>query len=148
MPIRIRQLLESIETLFDSPDVLAINKRPSLTDADFHREYYAHSVVTQETCARVRRVLCEQLRLANTRPEDNVAKLFPDIDLGEVCFEIGEEFGVSFPDSTIENLDGSVDSLIRETQRLNDELRSTLPTNFGDSSQNKMLDRSGGPSVS
>lgn len=132
MPIGLRQLLESITTLFDSPDVLAINKRPSLTDADFHREYYANTVVTQETCARVRRVLSVQLRLANTRPEDNVAKLFPDIDLGEVCFEIGEEFGVSFPDSSIENMDGSVDSLIREAQRLNDELQSTLPNSFGE----------------
>ena len=136
MPIGLRQWLESITTLFDSPDVRAINKRPSLTDADFHREYYANTEVTQDTCARVRRILCEQLRLFNTRPADNVATLFPDIDLGEVCFEIGEEFGVSFLNSIIENLDGSVDSLIRETQRLTDELQLTFLTNFGESSQN------------
>jgi hypothetical protein len=100
-----------------------MNNRPLLTDADFHREYYANTAVTQDTCARIRRILCEQLRLSNTRPDDNVATLFPDLDIGEVCIEIGEDFGVSFPNSTIQILDGSVDSLLRETQRLKNEFR-------------------------
>jgi hypothetical protein len=148
MPIKLRQWLESITSLLDSPDVRAANNRPSLTDADFHREYYVNTEVTQDTCARVRRVLREQLRLSNTRPADNVATLFPDIDLGEVCFEIGEEFGIAFMDSTIENLDGTVDSLLRETQRMQDELHSHLPADCAESSQNQMLDRSGGPRAS
>ncbi len=120
MAIRLRQWLEMFASLFDSPAVRAISHRTPLTDADFHRQYYANTEVTQDTCAGVRRVLREQLRLCNTIPTDNIAMLYPDIDIGEVCFEIGEELGVSFLDGTIDNLDGSVDSLIRETQRLKD----------------------------
>lgn len=101
-----------------------MNSRPSITDDEFHRKYYANTEVTVDTCARVRCVLRQQLRLANVEPMDNVAKLFPDIDLGEVCFEIGQEFGVLFRDAFIDPWDGSVDSLIRETQRLQDWLRS------------------------
>ena len=86
MPTSIRQWLESLATLFDSPDVREVNNRPLLTDADFHYEYYASTKVTLDTCARVRRVLCEQLRLCNTIPTDNVAALFPDIDIAEVFY--------------------------------------------------------------
>ena len=107
--------------MLDSPEVRAINNRPLLTDADFHREYFSGTEVTLGTCVGVRKVLCQQLHLCNTRPADNVASLFPDLDICEVCYEIGEEFDVSFSQSRIGILNGSVDSLIRETQRLRDE---------------------------
>ena len=95
-----------------------ISTRVPLPDADFHRQFYADTDVTLDTCAGVRCVLREQLRLCNTRPNDNVATLFPDVDIGEVCFEIADEFHVSFPEEVICSLDGTVDSLIRATQKL------------------------------
>jgi hypothetical protein len=95
-----------------------INNRPQLTDADFYRRFYADTDVAFDTCTRVRHVLCQQLRLCNPNPSDNVAMLFPDIDIGEVCFEIGEEFNVEYPEDVVRKLDGTVDSLIRETQKI------------------------------
>ncbi len=46
----------------------SIANRASVSDDAFHREYYANSRVTLETCVRVRRVLCEQLRSATHFP--------------------------------------------------------------------------------
>ena len=92
--------------------------RPALSDADFHQWFYADSEVTQETCAGVRRVLCEQLRMCNTLPDDNVAHVFDDVDIAEVCSEIGEEFGVTFTDEVLHRIDGTVDSLLRAAQYL------------------------------
>lgn len=100
-----------------SQQLKAINDRPQLSDAAFYRRFYAGTSVTLDTCARVRHVLCQQLRLCNTNPSDNVAMLFPDIDIGEVCFEIGEEFRVTFAEEVVRELDGTVDSLIRATQK-------------------------------
>jgi hypothetical protein len=93
--------------------------RPALSDEDFYHRFYADSEVTLETCARVRRVLCEQLRMCNTLPDDNVALIFGDVDIAEVCFEIADACDVTFPDGLIHEIDGTVDSLIRATQRLN-----------------------------
>ena len=118
MAINLRRWLEQLATLFDSPTVREINKRPVVSDDDFHREYFLDTDITVDTCRRVRRVLCKQLQLCNTRPTDNVATLAPDIGFDDVCFEIGEEFEVSFPSDTIVKMDGTVDSLIRETQQL------------------------------
>lgn len=95
----------------------SIAKREVVTDDSLYRDRYKDSDVTRDTCARVRRVLCEQLRMCNTLPRDNVATVFSDVCIGEVCFEIGEEFGISFSDSDVHKIDGTVDSLIRLTQR-------------------------------
>ena len=92
-------------------------ERPVLSDTDFHQRFYADSEVTPETCEGVRRVLCEQLRMCNTLPDDNVARIFDDVDVAEICFEIGEEFGVRFTDE-MTTIDGTVDSLIRTTHQL------------------------------
>lgn len=126
MASRFRRWLESIESLFDSTDNRESNSRPVLSDADFQREYYANTEVTYETCVEVRRTLCRQLRLCNTRPTDNVASLCPDVDIGEICFEIGDELGVSFPNEIVESMAGTVDALLRQTQRLKDE-RALFP---------------------
>jgi hypothetical protein len=56
--------------------------------------------------------------MSNIRPDDKVTTIFDDIDLGDLCLELGDEFGVTFPDEVVNNLDGSVDSLIRATERL------------------------------
>ena len=95
----------------------SISGRDAVSDDTFHRNHYAKSEITLDTCARVRRVLCEQLRMCNTLPHDNVATVFGDIDIGEVCFEIGDEFGLTFSRTDIQHIDGTVDSLIRMTQR-------------------------------
>ena len=65
----------------------SIAKREAVSDDDFYRDRYADTDVTLDTCARVRRVLCEQLRMCNTLPDDNVANIFKDLGIGEVCFE-------------------------------------------------------------
>ena len=54
--------------------------------------------------------------MCNTLPDDNVANIFKDLGIGEVCFEIGEEFGITFSDPDIDAIDGTVDSLVRLTQ--------------------------------
>lgn len=125
--MKLRQWIELIANWFESPDIRAIKNRPTLPDADFHQEYYANTKVTCDTCAVVRRVLREQLGLSNTRPSDNIATLFPDLDIGEVCFEIGDVLRISFLDSAIDKLDGSVDSLIRATH----DLRTLRQTSHG-----------------
>ena len=55
--------------------------------------------------------------MSNTLPSDNVALIFADIDISEVCFELAEEFAIQFPKAEIQELGGTVDSLIRLTQR-------------------------------
>ena len=94
-----------------------VAKRPAITDDEFHVTHYQNTDITLDTCTRVRRVLCEQLRMCNTLPHDNVAVVYDDVDIAEVCFEIAEEFGVTFVDSDFHEIDGTVDSLIRLTQR-------------------------------
>lgn len=111
--IRLLMMSASERAYFD-----ACESRPTLSDADFHRRFYADTEIAQETCAGVRRVLCEQLQMCNTLPDDNFGLVFEDVDLAEVCFEIGDEFGVRFPDYALAKIDGTVDSLIRTTQRL------------------------------
>ena len=96
----------------------AISDRPAISDADFYQRFYADSEVTLETCAGVRRVLCHQLGMCNTLPDDNVALVFGDIDIADVCFALGEEFDVTFPDDRFHGIDGTVNSLIRATQLL------------------------------
>ena len=128
MATRLRRRLETLRTFFDSPNVREINNRQVISDTSFHLAYYANTEITYETCVGVRSVLFEQLRLYNTIPTDNIAALFPDIELGEVYFEIGEKFGVLFLDGTINHSDGTVDSLIRETQRLLNERRLRIST--------------------
>jgi hypothetical protein len=137
--------LNAMFEYFDSPGVRAVNHRPLLTDADFHRNFYSHTSVKYDTCGGVRRVLCEQLRLCNTTPTDNVSDLFPDIDIGELCFEIGEEFGLSFPDASITTLDGTVDSLIRETQRQRDDQCTRVPDSTAKSQSRVRTAISDGP---
>ena len=88
-----------------------------VADHEFHRKQYLNSAVTLDTCARIRRVLCEQLRMCDPLPNDNVALVYDDIEIAEICFEIAEEFGVTFNDADIHEIDGTVDSLIRLTQR-------------------------------
>ena len=92
--------------------------RANLTDVEFYDAFYRGTDIPIETCTRIRRVLKTQLRMANVRPDDNVATIFDDIDVGETCFEIGEEFELKFPDNIIDNIDGTIDSLIRATERL------------------------------
>ena len=94
-----------------------IANRDIISDDVFYREYYSHSNVTLDTCVRIRRVLCEQLRMCNSLPHDNVASIFEDVDIGEVCFEIAEEFNVKFSEKQIQTTNGTVDSLIRMTQK-------------------------------
>ncbi len=94
----------------------SIKKRESISDDAFYRDYYANTDVTLNTCARVRRVLCEQLRMCNTLPNDNVA-IVSDVDIGEVCFELAEEFAVTFSSADINEIDSTVDSLVQLTQR-------------------------------
>jgi hypothetical protein len=92
--------------------------RPNLSDKEFYEAFYLHSTIPLETCVRVRRVLKTQLRMSNIRPDDNVTTIFDDIDLRDLCLELGDEFGVTFPDEVINELDGTIDSLIRATERL------------------------------
>lgn len=95
----------------------SLRSRDPISDATFHQDHYSNSKITFDTCARVRRVLCDQLRMCNTLPSDNVARIFEDVDISEVCFELAGEFGIQFPKAEIQELDGTVDSLIRLTQR-------------------------------
>ncbi|MEM7784605.1 MAG: hypothetical protein AAF623_14745 [Planctomycetota bacterium] len=95
-----------------------VAKRPAITDDEFYITHYQNTDITLDTCTRVRRVLCEQLRMCNTIPNDNVAVVYDDIDIVEVCFEIAEEFGITFNNSNFQEIDGTVDSLIRLTQLL------------------------------
>lgn len=111
--IRLLTTTASERSYFD-----ACSDRETLSDTDFHQRFYRDSDVTLETCAGVRRVLCEQLRMCNTLPADNVADVFDDVDIAEVCFDIGEVFGVMFTDAMFQRIDGTVDSLIRATQHL------------------------------
>ena len=96
----------------------ACSARPAISDAEFYQRYYADSEVTLETCVGVRRVLCEQLGMCNTLPDDNVALVFDDLDIAEICFEIAEEFDVTFTGRLIYEMDGTVDSLVRAAQSL------------------------------
>ena len=48
--------------------------RPALSNTDFHQRFYADSEVTLETCAGVRRVLCEQLKMCNTLPDERACR--------------------------------------------------------------------------
>ena len=95
----------------------SLAKRKSVSDEAFYRDYYSNTYVSIDTCVRVRRVLCEQLRMCNTLPHDNVAIVFDDVGIGEICFELGEEFGVTFSNADINEIDGTVDSLVRLTHR-------------------------------
>ena len=95
----------------------ACEERPALSDAEFHQRYYADSGVTAGLCAGVRRVLCEQLGVRNVLPDDNVALIF-DVDISDILFELGEEFGVAFGDDMYEDINGTVDSLIQATNAL------------------------------
>jgi hypothetical protein len=63
-------------------------------------------------------VLKTQLNMLNVRPDDNVAAIFEDIDFWEIAVEVGEEFGLKITDSVVNNMDGTVDSLIRSMDRL------------------------------
>ena len=98
----------------------ACEDRSELSDRDFHQRFYAASNVSPQACSGVRRVLCEQLNMCNTLPNDNVAIVFDDVDIAEVCFEIGEEFDVTFSDELCQQIDGTVDALIHATQHLLD----------------------------
>ena len=92
--------------------------RKILGDEEFFDEYYFQSKVTLNTCSRVLEVLRTQLNMANPRPQDNVAYIYDDIDISEVCYEIGDEFNIKFPYDVIANLEGTVDSLVRATEAL------------------------------
>lgn len=95
-----------------------IENREVLGDTDFYIRYYADSDVTLYTCTGVRRVLCKQLNLCNSLPSDNIATLFPDVDIDEVFFEISEELRLVFDEVRVRDLTGTVDSLIRMTQQM------------------------------
>ena len=118
----VRWLADTLTTLFAGSAEREYRQlcktRPNLTDQEFYDAFYRGTDIPIETCTRIRRVLKTQLRMANVRPDDNVATIFDDIDVGETCFEIGEEFELKFPDNIIDNIDGTIDSLIRATERL------------------------------
>ena len=94
-----------------------IENRPILSDADFYLLHYQDTDVSRDTCVGVRRIICQQLKLCNTLPSDKLEMLFPDIDIADVCYEIAEEFWITFNKAQIHELTGTVDSLIRMTQR-------------------------------
>lgn len=112
---KLGRCLHGFANRLDSRQVREVNGRPRLSEDDFHREYYSRTDVSPDTCAGVRCIILEQLRLRETRPSDNIAVL-SDIDIGEILMEIGEEFSVEFTEDTICELDGTLDSLIRATQ--------------------------------
>lgn len=91
--------------------------RTALGIGEFYSAYYANTEIPFDTCARVLRVLKTQLNMANVRPNDNIAQIFDDIGLAEICSEIGDEFQFRCPVSMIDDMDGSIDSIIRLTER-------------------------------
>lgn len=95
----------------------ACKSRPALDMGEFYSAYYANTEIPFDTCARVLRVLQTQLNMANVRPNDNIAQIFDDIGLTEICLEIGDEFQFRCPVSMIDNMDGSIDSIIRMAER-------------------------------
>jgi acyl carrier protein len=123
----VRWLADSLTTLFarvaEREYRQLCKTRPNLTDQEFYDAFYRVSEIPFDTCARVRRVLNTQLWMTNVRPDDNLAAIFDDLDLWDICFELGEEFGLQFPDDIVNSLDGTVDSLIRVTERLRTEER-------------------------
>lgn len=92
--------------------------RQFLNDREFFDNFYADTSISFETCTRVRNVLRTQLNMNNVRQGDNVALIFEDVDFCEICFEIGEEFGLKFPTDMVETMDGTVDSIIQTTEHL------------------------------
>ncbi len=120
-----RWLADTLTTLFADSAEREYRKlcrtRPNLTDQEFYNTFYRVSGIPFDTCARVRQVLNTQLRMSNVRPEDNVVTIFDDLDLWDICFELGDEFGLKFPDNIVDNIDGTVDSLIRSTEQLRSE---------------------------
>jgi hypothetical protein len=62
--------------------------------------------------------------MTNPRPDDNVEQIFQDIELADICFEIGDELGVKFTSEVVGQLDGTVDSIIRTADALRKNLES------------------------
>jgi hypothetical protein len=98
--------------------IQACKDRQNLDDREFYDTFYLDTEISMDTCSRVRKVLRTQLNMSNVRPNDNVASIFDDIDFGEICFEIGEGFQFQFPDDMIDTMDGTVDSIMRMSERL------------------------------
>lgn len=121
----VRWLTDTLTTLFagnaEREYRQLCKNRPMLTDQEFFDAFYRVSEISFDTCARVRRVLKTQLSMSNVRPDDNITIIFDDLDLWDICFEFSEEFGLKFPDNIVNIMDGTVDSLIRKTERLRTE---------------------------
>ncbi len=117
-----RWLFDGLYTLFANKAEREFRQlcktRPNQTDQAFYDAFYRTSEISFDTCARVRKVLNTQLSMSNVRPDDNVTTIFDDLDLRDICLELGDEFGLKFPDNIVNNMDGTVDSLIRATERL------------------------------
>lgn len=97
--------------------------REPLSDEQFYHRFYANTPVTYDTCCQVRRTLQTQLCINNPRPDDNLARIYPDVDLAEICWEIGEELNLDFHEEAITSWHGTIDSLLHTVERLRKESR-------------------------
>jgi hypothetical protein len=85
-----------------------------LTDGEFYGRFYAGSGVPREVVARVRGSLEGFEWLADRLvPSDYLPWLDDDLDLADVLYRLGREFGVRFTKVDYPALDGTVDNLIR-----------------------------------
>ena len=92
-----------------------LRARPRLTDDEFYDAFYAGSRIPKQLPVQLRTWLQEEIGInfAGLQPTDNLSSACGDLDWADIFDSINDDFGVAICLESIDQFDGTFDSLLK-----------------------------------